>query len=85
MLHLFLCLSGTRRLYKGPVKPDGAFYRDDLREFTLPYDRVPRVGSPDEILLQFLQTTYEAAANLAQWDRAALERSEHPKTGYKRG
>lgn len=65
---------------KAPVKPDGAFYSDDLREFILPYDRVRESESPDEILLQFLQTTYEAAANLAQWDRAALERSEHPKT-----
>ena len=65
------------------MKPDGAFYGADLREFVLPSDRVRESGTPDEILLQFLQTTYEAAANLAQWDRAALERSEHPKTGYK--
>jgi hypothetical protein len=63
-----------------PVKPDSAFYSDDLREFILPYDRIRESESPDEILLEFLQTTYEAAANLAQWDRAALERSEHPNS-----
>ncbi len=69
------------RFSKAPVKPDGAFYSDDLREFILPYDRVRESESPDEILLEFLQTTYEAAANLAQWDRAAVERSEDPKSG----
>ena len=63
------------------MKPDEAFYSDDLREFILPYDRVRESESPDEILLQLLHTTYQAAANLAQWDRAALERSEHPKSG----
>jgi Family of unknown function (DUF5996) len=61
------------------VKPDSAFYSDDLGEFILPYDRIRESESPDEILFEFLQTTYEAAANLAQWDRAGLERSEHPK------
>jgi hypothetical protein len=49
----------------------------------LPYDRIRESKSPDETLLEFLQTTYEAAANLAQWDRGALERSEHPKIGSK--
>ena len=64
-----------------PVKPDGAFYSDDLREFILPYDRLRESESPDQILLEFLPTTYEAAANLAHWDRAALECSEQPKYG----
>ena len=66
---------------KAAVNPEGAFYSDDLREFILPYDRVRESESPDERLLEFLQTTYEAAANLAKWDRAALERREHPKSG----
>jgi hypothetical protein len=57
-----------------PVKPDAAFYSADLREFILPYDRVRQSADPDTTLLEFLQTTYEAAANLAKWDRAALER-----------
>lgn len=65
---------------KATVNPEGAFYSDDLREFILPYDRVRESESPDEMLLEFLQTTYEAAANLAEWDRAALERRAYPKS-----
>lgn len=57
-----------------PVKPDAAFYSADLHEFILPYDAVRQSESPDRTLLDFLQSTYEAAANLAQWDRASLER-----------
>ena len=58
-----------------PVKPSPAFYSTDLREFILPYDAVRAAESPDETLLDFLQTTYEAAANLANWDRKFLEGS----------
>ncbi len=58
-----------------PVKPSAAFYNTDLREFILPYDAVRAAESPDETLLDFLQTTYEAAANLAKWDRKFLEGS----------
>ena len=58
-----------------PVKPSAAFYNTDLREFILPYDAVRAAESPDETLLDFLQTTYEAAANLANWDRKFLEGS----------
>jgi len=58
------------------VKPAGAFYSRDLREFILPYEDVRQAGSPDETLLEFLQTTYEAAANLANWDQRALERRD---------
>jgi len=53
--------------------PEGAFYSKDYGEFVLPYDRVARAASPDETLLEFLQSTYEAAATLGAWDRAALE------------
>jgi hypothetical protein len=60
---------------QAPVKPEAAFYSNDLREFILPYDAVRESGDPDATLLEFLQTTYEAAANLARWDRAALERT----------
>jgi len=60
------------------VKPDTAFYSTDLREFILPYDAVRLSASPDQTLLDFLQTTYEAAANLARWDRASLERGDRP-------
>jgi hypothetical protein len=61
-----------------PVKPGAAFYSPDLREFILPYDAVRQSDSPDDTLLEFLQTTYEAAANLAAWDRASLERGRAP-------
>ena len=56
------------------IKPDAAFYSPDLREFILAYDVVRQAESPDQTLLDFLQTTYEAASTLAHWDRAALER-----------
>lgn len=59
---------------EAPVKPGSSFYSSDLREFILPYDVVRQSQSPDETLLDFLQTTYEAAADLAKWDRASLER-----------
>jgi hypothetical protein len=60
------------------LKPAAAFYSQDLREFILPYDAVRQSAMPDATLLEFLQTTYEAAANLARWDRAALERDRDP-------
>jgi hypothetical protein len=60
------------------IKPAEAFYSPDLREFILPYDVVRQAASPDDTLLEFLQTTYEAAAGLAKWDRAALERGDDP-------
>jgi hypothetical protein len=56
------------------VQPAEAFYSQDLREFLLPYEAVRNSASPDETLMQFLQSTYDVAADLAQWDRAALER-----------
>jgi hypothetical protein len=58
---------------KAPIRPDAAFYSTDLREFILPYDAVRLSPSPDDTLLDFLQTTYEAAADLAKWDRTFLE------------
>ena len=59
--------------FSAPVRPGAAFYSKDLREFILPYDAVREAESPDETLLDFLQATYEAAANLANWDRDFLE------------
>ncbi len=55
-----------------PIRPDTAFYSPELSEFVLPYDDVRKAASPDETLLNFLQTTYDAASTLANWDRAAL-------------
>jgi hypothetical protein len=58
-----------------PVAPASAFYSRDLGEFILPYDDVRRAASPRDVLLTFLQSTYEAGAILGRWDRQALERS----------
>jgi uncharacterized protein DUF5996 len=57
-----------------PVKPQEAFYHTGMGEFLLPYDVVRNAKSPDEVLLSFMQTTYEAAATCAKWERLALER-----------
>ena len=57
-----------------PVRPAEARYEPSLGEFLLPYETVRTAADPDATLLDFLQTTYEAAAELAHWDRAALER-----------
>jgi hypothetical protein len=55
------------------VRPDAAFFSEALGEFVLPYDAVRTAADPDNVLLEFLQDTYEAAANAAKWDREALE------------
>jgi len=55
------------------VMPDAAFFHEKLSEFILPYDAVRTAGDPDETLLGFLESTYEAAARLGGWDRKALE------------
>jgi hypothetical protein len=55
------------------LRPAGARYDPTLGEFILPYEDVRRSSSPDATLLEFLQTSYEAAADLADWDRRALE------------
>jgi hypothetical protein len=66
--------------YPGPegfsaqrMTPDAAFFHDKAGEFILPYDAVRSASNPDQELLGFLDTTYEAAARLGQWDRASLE------------
>jgi len=63
-------------LAKQKVRPESAFYHPELKEFILMYDAVRRSSAPDEILMEFLQSTYEGAAALAGWDRAALEVSQ---------
>src|SRR5262245_6430119 len=58
------------------VSPDGAArYDPTYQEFLLPYQHVRSAGDPDAVLLTFFQSTYEAAADLANWDRPALERA----------
>jgi len=57
-----------------PVKPSQAWYDQNFKEFLLMYDDVRQAASPREALLAFLQSTYDAAADLGKWDRKALER-----------
>ena len=61
------------------VGPAAASYDAALHEFVLPYEAVRQSASPEADLLEFLQTTYEAAANAGRWDRAALERDTPPR------
>jgi hypothetical protein len=63
-----------------PLRTAEAFYDKGLGQFILPYDAVRGSPNPDEALLGFLQETYEAAANLAKWDRAALERADKKRS-----
>jgi hypothetical protein len=60
------------------VRPEGASYQDQMRECLLMYDDVRRAKSPRAEILEFAQSTYEAGANLAAWDRDALERKARP-------
>jgi hypothetical protein len=57
-----------------PVRPKAAFYHSQMKEFLLMYDDVRAADSPKAALLEFLQSTYEAAANCGNWDRKSLER-----------
>jgi hypothetical protein len=60
--------------FAGWKVPAPGYYDTTLRDFVLPYAEVRRAQDPDAMVLGFLQSTYDAAADLAQWDRAALER-----------
>ena len=55
------------------VSPAQAYFAKDLGEFILPYDAVRTAADPEAALMEFLQSTYDAAADLAKWDRASLE------------
>jgi hypothetical protein len=57
-----------------PVRPEKAKWNPQLSEFILMYDDVRQADSPEAALLEFLQSTYDAEASLAKWDRVALER-----------
>jgi len=58
------------------VRPESAFYHPELKEFLLMYDDVRRVPNPEQALLDFLESAYEAGATLAHWPRAELEVTE---------
>ena len=57
-----------------PVQPPAAYYKAELGEFILPYDAVRTAPDPAQALTAFLESTYDPAARLANWDRPALER-----------
>lgn len=57
-----------------PIQPASAYYHPDMREWILPYESLRNSGSPERELMSFFQSTYEAAADLGKWNRAALER-----------
>ena len=59
---------------EGKVSPSQAYYQPTMHEFLLMYDDVRQSAAPAKTLLDFLQSTYDAGANLGKWDRAALER-----------
>ena len=63
------------------VRPEAAFYHQQLGEFLLMHEDVRRAASPTIALLDFLQSTYEAGATAANWDRKALERPPQPAAG----
>lgn len=56
------------------IRPEGAYYHSDLREFILPYEAVRTAASPESAIAAFVDSTYDQAATLAGWDRRALER-----------
>ena len=57
------------------VRPATSYYNSETTQFILRYDDVRRAARPEQVLMEFLQSTYEAGASLARWDRAALERA----------
>ena len=65
------------------IRPEAAFFDKKLGEYLLMYDDVRRAASPTAALLEFCQSTYEAGATLAKWDRKALERAPGFAAGAK--
>jgi Family of unknown function (DUF5996) len=59
-----------------PTNPEQTYYDQDLGQFILPYDVVRQAQSPDDTLLDYLHSTYSAAADCGHWDRSALERAQ---------
>jgi Family of unknown function (DUF5996) len=62
-------------LKEARIRPAGAYYHRELREFIFPYEAARTSPSPEEAIAEFIASTYDAAADLGRWDRRALERS----------
>lgn len=67
------CYPATPAFGEQPVKPAGAFYSKEMGEFLMPYEVAMQADDPEEAILAFLQTTYEAAAITGNWNRKELE------------
>jgi hypothetical protein len=63
--------------------PDAAFYSRENGQFLLPYEAVATADDPDRTLSAFLQSTYEAAADLGGWDRGSLEEDPNRWAPYR--
>ena len=71
---LRLCVSRAGRFRRRAGRARGRGLQRDVGQFLIDYDAIRMAASPDDALLDFMQSTYEAAANKGAWDRAALER-----------
>ncbi len=71
-------------LSAAPLRPSAAWYNPDRGLFLLRYEDVRSADAPEQVLLEFLQSTYEAGATLARWDREALERHSAEHKGDRR-
>jgi hypothetical protein len=67
------CYPAPAHFGEQTVQPKEAFYNKEMGEFFLPYEAVRLADNPEDTLLQFMQSTYEAAANTGNWDREKLE------------
>jgi hypothetical protein len=65
------------------IAPPGAYYDTNFSEFILPYDQVRTARSPDAVLLEFLESSYAAAADRGEWDRRSLERPPPVQSGQR--
>lgn len=68
---------GSKAYGKCNIQPKEAFYSEDMEEFFLPYNAIQEAKNPESTLLDFLNSTYEAAAKTSNWDRNSLERIPH--------
>ena len=66
-------LTNSARSRPSRVRPDAAFYHQEMSEFILPYEAVRTAASPAAAIAAFVDSTYDQAATLGGWDRAALE------------
>lgn len=67
---------GLPALAEAAIRPDAAYFSSSHGEFLLPYEAVRTAANPRQDVLDFLQSTYAAAASIGHWDRPALERAE---------